>query len=156
MECSAGRIRRLSLANSRADVLFQKALEGGHRSEPRGAQSIPSSATDGQPATVVHVLPVRREAFYTLDGARHIVVVTQAGRRSGQRDPSVLRTLFDLTPAEARLAEALVRNSTLAEYGAVAGVFSNTVKTHLKRVFEKTGVTRQADLVTLLVGLYLN
>jgi DNA-binding CsgD family transcriptional regulator len=58
-----------------------------------------------------------------------------------------LRVLFDLTQAEARLVAALCAGETLAGYAEAAGASLNTVKTHLKHVFEKTGETRQADLV---------
>jgi DNA-binding CsgD family transcriptional regulator len=37
----------------------------------------------------------------------------------------------------------------------VLGISLDTVKTHLKRVFAKTGTNRQVDLVKLVVG-YMN
>jgi FixJ family two-component response regulator len=38
------------------------------------------------------------------------------------------------------------------EVAAALGVADTTIKTHLSRVFEKTGATRQADLVKLVAG----
>lgn len=64
----------------------------------------------------------------------------------------VLRGLYGLTRAEARLAADLVRGHTLEQAAAERGVSLNTVRTHLKRVFAKTGTSRQADLVSLLLS----
>lgn len=50
-----------------------------------------------------------------------------------------LEQLYGLTRAEARLAEALANGRTLAEYGALAGISLNTVKTLCKRLYAKTG-----------------
>ncbi len=53
--------------------------------------------------------------------------------------PRSLAQLYGLTPAEARLAEALANGRTLAEYAALMGVSINTVKTLCKRLYAKTG-----------------
>jgi DNA-binding CsgD family transcriptional regulator len=60
--------------------------------------------------------------------------------------------LFDLTPAEARLVVGLCAGQTLADYAGHSGTSLNTIKTHLKRVFDKTGEARQADLVRRVAG----
>ena len=66
---------------------------------------------------------------------------------------SVLRRLHRLTPAEADLAEALLRGETLAGYAARRGRSLNTVRTHLKAVCDKTGCRGQADLMRTLSRL---
>jgi DNA-binding CsgD family transcriptional regulator len=63
-----------------------------------------------------------------------------------------LRAVYDLTPAEARLAAALCAGQSLADHAESAGVSLNTVKYHLKSVFGKTGETRQPDLVRRLMA----
>ena len=67
--------------------------------------------------------------------------------RTGTPSEEGLRALFDLTAAEAKLVVALCAGETLASYAEATGTSLNTVKTHLKHVFDKTGETRQADLV---------
>jgi len=61
----------------------------------------------------------------------------------------VLAARFDLTPAEARVAIHLVEGGDIASYAKAAGVSLGTVRTHLKAIFAKTGVNRQAALVKL-------
>jgi DNA-binding CsgD family transcriptional regulator len=59
-------------------------------------------------------------------------------------------SLFDLTSAEVRLCRHLVQGQSLSEAACELKVSLNTARTHLKRIFEKTGTHRQAELVLLL------
>lgn len=61
----------------------------------------------------------------------------------------LLRALYDLTPAEARLTGLLLRGRTVREAAEELRITLNTARTHLKRVFSKTGTGRQAELVRL-------
>ena len=63
--------------------------------------------------------------------------------------PSVehLAAVYGLTQAEARLTAQVVDGRNLREAAGVLGVSPNTAKYHLKAVFEKVGVSRQAQLV---------
>jgi DNA-binding CsgD family transcriptional regulator len=60
---------------------------------------------------------------------------------------AALATLHNLTPAEARLLEALLQGERLAEYAGRTGISTNTANTQLKQIFAKTGTNRQADLM---------
>ena len=62
-----------------------------------------------------------------------------------------LEALFDMTPAEARLTEALVHGQSLGEYAEARGVTLSTVRTQLKAATAKTGTRRQADLVRVVL-----
>ena len=65
-------------------------------------------------------------------------------------DPTALARLFGLTPAEARLAVALHAGRSPREHAADRGVRVSTVRSHLKQLFLKLDVRRQADLIRLL------
>jgi len=62
-----------------------------------------------------------------------------------------LRLLYTLTRAEARLAVLLARGSSLQAAAKQQGVAINTVRTHLQRIYDKTGAHRQSELVRLLL-----
>lgn len=62
-----------------------------------------------------------------------------------------LERLFGMTPAEARLTEALVIGQSLQEYAEARRVSLNTVRTQLKAATAKTGTRRQADLVRVVL-----
>jgi DNA-binding CsgD family transcriptional regulator len=59
---------------------------------------------------------------------------------------------FDLTPAELRVMVSIVDVGGVPETATALGVAESTVKTHLHRVFAKTGAGRQADLVKIAAG----
>lgn len=73
--------------------------------------------------------------------------------QEGPPSPQLLRDLFGLTPAEARLAGALARGETLVGTARQLGISHNTAKVQLRAIFNKTGVHRQAQLVSLIAHL---
>jgi len=62
---------------------------------------------------------------------------------------------FGLTAAEARVALAASAGDGTPAIARGLGLSANTVKTHLRRVYAKTGVSRQAALVRLVAALEL-
>ena len=103
---------------------------------------------------VAHVLPLtsgaRRRAGKTYTAAAALFV-----RRATLEVPSAFEVIgktFKLTPSELRVLLAIVDVGGVPEVAAALGVAVTTVKTHLGRLFEKTGATRQADLVKLVAG----
>jgi DNA-binding CsgD family transcriptional regulator len=76
---------------------------------------------------------------------------TQAGRLAGHF-LEVLQGLFDLTPAEARVARGIGEANTIDMLAETLGVSREVLRSQLKAVLAKTGVARQAELVSLLAG----
>lgn len=68
-------------------------------------------------------------------------------------EPLVFEELLGLTPAEARLAAALASGKSIQEYTRESGVMVSTTRTHIKRMYSKLGVTRQGDLMRILLSL---
>ena len=62
-----------------------------------------------------------------------------------------MRSQFGLTPAEAQLAINLCGGMDLKEVAETMHITFNTARTHLKRIFSKTHVSRQAELIRLLL-----
>jgi DNA-binding CsgD family transcriptional regulator len=62
----------------------------------------------------------------------------------------VLEALFDLTPAAARVAALIASGNTIPEAATTLSIKTDTVRVHLKAVYAKTGVHRQAELARLL------
>jgi DNA-binding CsgD family transcriptional regulator len=63
-----------------------------------------------------------------------------------------LETLFAVTPTEARLAACLSDGLSLEAAAEALGMSTATARVHLKRVFSKTGTSRQAELVRLVLS----
>ena len=66
-------------------------------------------------------------------------------------DQRVLRKLFGFTQTEASVACCLMCGLSLENTARELAITIHTVRTHLKRLFEKTGATRQAELVNILL-----
>ena len=101
--------------------------------------------------SVAHVLPLARGNVRTrlMPQATAAVFITRAERESSV-DIRALVRIFDLTAAEIRLLEQLTRNATLADAAKTLRISQETARTHLAHIFSKTGVSRQADLLTLV------
>jgi DNA-binding CsgD family transcriptional regulator len=74
-------------------------------------------------------------------------VADPAGPSSDQ-----LRIQYGLTPAEARLAHALVDGHRPLEFAKTHGISKHTVRTQLRSVLAKTDTHRQVELVRLLTA----
>jgi DNA-binding CsgD family transcriptional regulator len=103
---------------------------------------------------VAHVLPLtsgarrRAGATYTAVAA---VFVHKAALEAPALPEAIAKT-FNLTPSELRVLLAVVQVGGVPETAVALGIGEATVKTHLHRLFCKTGTTRQADLVKLVAG----
>ncbi|MFC6655485.1 helix-turn-helix transcriptional regulator [Roseibium salinum] len=70
---------------------------------------------------------------------------------------AVLQHHYDLSQSEAHLARHLTLSGSMNVTAAQLGITRNTAKTHLRRIYEKTGVHTQlqlAGLVHRLAGLF--
>ena len=79
-----------------------------------------------------------------------MVILTVIGMSVNTPDMPLLRALFDLSPAEAKLAAALASGMTLKEAAAGARIQINTARSYLDSIFRKTGTHQQSQLVALL------
>jgi len=68
-------------------------------------------------------------------------------------DDVLLRELYRLSPAEAELARRLVTGDTVQQAAQTRGISVATARSYLEQIFHKTGTSRQADLVRLLLSL---
>lgn len=144
------RVARLSLAYGPADDMLAAAIEGFARADlPQLVRSLPIPAWRGTSPMVVHVAPVRGRARDIFSFAGAILVATPVAAGAGP-DAGLIAGLFDLTPAEGRLAAAIAGGHPPRDAALRLGVTEATARTTLKRILAKTGTRRQADLVGLL------
>ena len=64
----------------------------------------------------------------------------------------VIARTFKLTPSELRVLLGIVEVGGVPETAEALGIAETTVKTHLRRLYAKTGTGRQAELVKLVAG----
>jgi DNA-binding CsgD family transcriptional regulator len=95
---------------------------------------------------------VRRAAQDIFSRSVAILVVTPV-QRAAAPSAAIVKGLFDLTPAEARVACGIGEAKSVEMLAAAIGVSRETVRVQLKAVLAKTGLGRQAELANLLSGL---
>jgi len=132
----------------------RRAALGGLELGQRGI-GIPARRRDGSPA-VVHVMPLRTTGRASAMPQRAVAAVFVATATSPPQMPAAaLALLHDLTPAETRVLELIAQGKTPAEIASQLGISLSTTRTHLQRVFDKTGTSRQVELVRLVGSLSL-
>jgi DNA-binding CsgD family transcriptional regulator len=132
--------------------LFATARNGDAAIGVKGI-ALPLATGNGE-RYVCHVLPLtsgaRRRA-----GTSYAAVAALFVHKVALNTPSVPETIakaYKLTPTELRVLLAIVEVGGVPEVAEVLGISSETVKTHLGRVYSKTGACRQVDLAKLVVG----
>lgn len=143
----------VALADRAADALLGEAIAAMSADAPFAARAFPArAAADANALMVVHVIPVHLSACDVNPGRAAILALAPA-RPAPAPPEQLVQSLLDLTRAETRVACALAAGKTVEEIAADSGTARATVRTHLHRVLEKTGCTRQAEIVALLGGI---
>ncbi|ADV15397.1 helix-turn-helix transcriptional regulator [Mesorhizobium sp. BR1-1-3] len=128
------------------------SLPDGAMPGPGGTLMVPSDhkRSDLTPL-VLSVAPFVDARAYGLASERcAVIMVTEVARRIPDGFETHVRSLFDLTPAEARLAATLASGRTLKEAAASSSITVKTCRTYLERIFSKTRTRQQSELVALL------
>lgn len=130
------------------------AADQGDQAVGESGISVAIEGGDGE-RYVAHVLPLtsgaRRRTAMSYKAVAALFV-RRAALDGGPAVPEVIARTFGLTLSELRVLVAIVQVGGVAETAATLGIAEATVKTHLHRVFAKTGTSRQADLVKLVAG----
>jgi DNA-binding CsgD family transcriptional regulator len=143
----------LRLHDRVAAAQLTEALDSIHLTQSQ--RSIPlRSAAGGAITAVLHAIPIRRAAHDIFGSAAAIVVLTEPKR--GTADSTLIQAMFDLTPAELSIARALADGQTVAAMAIATGRSIHTVRNQLKTLMEKTGSSRQVELVLMMQQLGRN
>ena len=143
---------RFAFVDPAADALFQQGLAALSYSGAPVTRSFAIRGKDGRAAMVGHVVPVRRGArdIFTLSSG--VLLLTPLTLPDAP-PVDLVQSLFDLTPAEARVARGLTAGQSAGQIAEASGVALSTVRTHVRGVLEKTGCKRQVEVVALLGGI---
>jgi len=67
--------------------------------------------------------------------------------------PELLGRLYGLTKREAAVADRLAQGKTVEQLAEELGMRYETARTHLRRIFSKTGTSRQGELIAILARI---
>ncbi len=119
--------------------------------KPAGGM-ITISRPSGQRPLTIALTPVGGESWM-LGSERPAALAILTDPESGQLPMlQVVTRLFGLTKREVRLAELLAEGKSTKEAAAECRVSIHTTRSQLKSIFQKTGTTRQGELVSLVLA----
>lgn len=146
--------QRLYIAARETNQALQQAVTSIIQAQQRGepgvvkALRIPRSAGRSDLGLVVRPVPAPGGEAQSSPCVA-VFISDPDLRESASRQ--TLGELFGLTPAEANLAILLARGLSLAEVSGAQNISPHTARAQLKAIFAKTGVSRQAELVRLVL-----
>jgi DNA-binding CsgD family transcriptional regulator len=123
------------------------------------ALTTPDSATAALPLVAarrpakrplaIQGIPLTGLASAVFSPAKSILLVADTEKRS-TTPLEHLRTMFGLTTTEAILVSRLEQDINLSNAAEQTGIAFETARSYLKRIFAKTGTSRQSELLMLL------
>lgn len=170
---------RIVAANDRARTLLQRGdglydQQGALFARVRGnndvlqdllARALPRFGSRGRsgsmtvrreqalPPLVLHVTPLgRRDADLGLWPAAALVLVHDPAL-SSRLDPAAVAAALGLTRMESRVAVLVAEGKSVREIAAATGRKETTIRWHLKHICEKHGISRQAEVVRLVLSV---
>ena len=121
---------------------------------PMGPAAVPAPRTSRLRAYQVVVAPLRaRLRQFTGMAAPLAVVLIMDPERPGPAKLDLLIQLYGLTPKEAEMASRLAEAKSVEQAADEMGITYQTARTHLRRIFSKTGTSRQTELLLLVARL---
>ena len=158
-------LRRGGRLSDNNGVLCARAPEDQVRLARLMADALPSSgavALSGSmwlgrssrwPPFVVHVKPVDiPQPDYGAPHVAALVLIVEPGRQQ-RLDPDVVGRTLGLTPAESQVAVSLAAGQSVREMAEATGHTTDAIYWHLKHIYKKRSISRQADLVRLVLSI---
>jgi DNA-binding CsgD family transcriptional regulator len=148
--------KHLHIEGHSANRELQAALASVIKAQQAGETSVVKALRvprpGGRPALGLVIRPVPVSEWGEGQAGPSAAVFISDPDQRESASQQTLGELFSLTPAEARVAILLARGLSLAEVSKAQNTSPHTVRAQLKSIFAKTGVSRQAELVRMILG----
>ena len=137
--------------DTRAEVQLQRlifgaaAADSGRVLELGGAFSLPRAG--GKHPLSAMVAPTGATGLFPGSRTASVVVLVEEPVRRQTAPFDAFTGSYGLSPAEASLTARLVGGMSVRQAAIAAGIQPSTARSHLKKIFAKTGARRQSDLV---------
>lgn len=139
-----GKLRVRNAAGQRrlmAALTWAAGVDSGYNPQ-RGNMPIVLEGGEGQPTRVWWVLVDAGTIYFLMDQQ------VMTGERL-----DIAAAIFGLSAAQRRLAGLIAEGQSLPDAARQMGISANTAKTHLQRIYDKTGVHNQPALVRVLLSV---
>jgi DNA-binding CsgD family transcriptional regulator len=137
--------------NSRLQELIGDTVTAQRAGTTGTARALRIARTPGRPELGVVIRPIAASEWDEGQSSPCVAIFISDPEQQESASGGILGELFELTPAEASLAIKLARGRSLAQVSEEQCISQHTARAQLKSIFAKTGVTRQAELVRLVL-----
>lgn len=145
--------RVVKLRDQRAEARLRDAVgactHAGVTQSP--GESIQARRGDHRLPVTIDVMPYRMHPDTLCNKSPVAMLLVTDPERTRNITIRRLRERFGLTRAEAMLSLEMMKGDGRAAAAGRCGISINTARTHLTRIFEKTGVNRQAELIRVIM-----
>ena len=107
----------------------------------------------GRPVLLIKTLPIDPSISGPFLGAATLLLLTDLSMPPPRPAATIVSSVLGLTLAEAKVAIALAEGHSTSAIADELHITVETVRTHLKRIYNKTGVEKQHQLAALVSRL---
>jgi DNA-binding CsgD family transcriptional regulator len=145
---------RILLMNSKQDTAFRETISEISRGHGLPLRRWEVERPSKKAPYRLLVMNVPNSGALPLGISQPAATILVVDSESGpEPDPVILRELFSLTPAEARITGRLVLGRSVEEIARETGVSVQTVRSQVRSVLCKTATTRQGELISLVLRM---
>lgn len=144
---------QLVLAKNNNRRRFHAALTAALMSHACGAPDpfVDAMRIDTPPGELGIIVRLAPKVDYQTAQAPAVIVYLDTFKDEPGPTPEVICELFGLTPSESRLVALLAEGFSLQEAAQRLALSESSARTYSKKIFSKVGVSRQAELVSLVM-----
>jgi DNA-binding CsgD family transcriptional regulator len=151
-ECLRSVNGRLIASSVEVNQSLRKAfIQMGNGGIANESIALPLGRCDGE-RYVAHVVALASGVMQRVIGTANKAVAALFVRKASLQahcSVELIAKVYKLTRSETRVLLAIIEVGGVPETADALGIGESTARTHLYRIFSKTGVSRQADLVRL-------
>jgi DNA-binding CsgD family transcriptional regulator len=147
---------RLEASDGQAAVTLREAIRRASDGDVQDAIAlggIVHISRGGERPLAVMLVPIQPPR-HSVDPAALVALLIPEGDVGRQKGGHLLRDLYGLTQREGDIASDFLQGHRVNDIARQRELSVNTVRTHLKRLLEKTRTTRQVDLLRVLVASF--
>ena len=137
------------------EARLQRVLAGALAADdlPAASGSMTVGRSSSAQRITLHVMPATVYPLgYDSWRVAAVVLLTEPGTHS-RIDSDLVTAVLGLTPAEGRVAALLAAGHTVPNIALQTGTKVSSVRSHIKRIYSKQGISRQADLIRLVLSI---
>lgn len=137
--------------NKALHAALASVINAQHAGETSVVRALRVPRPGGRPPLGLVIRPAPASEWRDGQSGPCVTVFISDPDLQGSASQQILGELFGLSPAEANVAILLSRGLSLAEVSEAQHISPHTARAQLKSIFAKTGVSRQAELVRMVI-----